>query len=524
MEINIAKEIDLDPQNVLTGRCCIIGQSGSGKSYLVGVIVEELCKAGLPFAIIDTEGEYASLKSAFRIILVGEDGADLPTDTDPSRLFRSSIEGNVPIVFDISEVLEKDKYVDSILTSLYKTEDKIRSPYLVIIEEADKFCPQVVRKERNPIEEISVRGRKRGIGLMVATQRPANISKNVLAQCSYGFIGKLTTENDIRAIDILFEDKKRLLAIPKLSTGEFTAFGLGYDDPFHIKQRSVLHTGSTPRIRKEALVGDPEEIIAMLKKGSQAGASTAASTPAMQTEKVRISVIDSTVTEEDAKRYANRIAQKRFLVFGGAVERIDSISRNYLCMVLCKVRVPTRRSGTYEERYALIDSKMNAVGIGKRISTSWFGGEKPLRLTANERKVLKELNTGSSLAFDKIVRLTGMEDTQVSRSLSRLERTGLADRRKDRFSPSRAKAGLAASAPAVSEQIADTDSIVGFPSKFAKAAKDRVSMLFPDSVVVSADLVYLPFYRITLRKGNRVKVASIDAVLGRPLDTLVTSQ
>src|SRR5271169_5956142 len=60
--------------NVLaTGRTCVIGASGSGKSYAVGVICEELCKSQVPFAIVDTEGEYSGLKEKYELVLVGDD-------------------------------------------------------------------------------------------------------------------------------------------------------------------------------------------------------------------------------------------------------------------------------------------------------------------------------------------------------------------------------------------------------------------------------------------------------------------
>ncbi len=57
-----------------TGRTCLIGSSGSGKSYAVGVICEELCKNRVPFLIIDTEGEYSGLKEKYELIWVAEEG------------------------------------------------------------------------------------------------------------------------------------------------------------------------------------------------------------------------------------------------------------------------------------------------------------------------------------------------------------------------------------------------------------------------------------------------------------------
>ena len=61
MKLNISSDLSVDAELVLTERTCVIGQSGSGKSYTVAVICEELVKNNLGFCIIDTEGEYYEL-------------------------------------------------------------------------------------------------------------------------------------------------------------------------------------------------------------------------------------------------------------------------------------------------------------------------------------------------------------------------------------------------------------------------------------------------------------------------------
>lgn len=67
------KEFQIDANMIATGRTCILGTSGSGKSYAVGVICEELCKNHVPFSLIDTEGEYSGLKEKYEVVLVSDD-------------------------------------------------------------------------------------------------------------------------------------------------------------------------------------------------------------------------------------------------------------------------------------------------------------------------------------------------------------------------------------------------------------------------------------------------------------------
>jgi DNA helicase HerA-like ATPase len=55
MELHIGEAFSIDPGYLVTERSAVIGQSGSGKSYLVSVICEELAANDLGFVVIDTE-------------------------------------------------------------------------------------------------------------------------------------------------------------------------------------------------------------------------------------------------------------------------------------------------------------------------------------------------------------------------------------------------------------------------------------------------------------------------------------
>ncbi len=365
MNVNLAEGIEIDVQTMMTGRGCIIGQSGSGKSFLMGVIAEELCRYRMPFCVIDTEGEYRALKSQFNVIVVGGESKDLSLDMDWTKIFEASIANEVPIVLDVSDVIDKKGLVFKALEALYQLENSARKPYLVLIEEADKFAPQVVGKGANIIEEISVRGRKRGIGLLIATQRPANISKNVLSQCSYGFIGKLTIENDLSAVKILFDSRDKLVAITKLGVGEFVPFGLDYDTNFRVKGRVVRHIGSTPGVEQYGQT-DPK-LSSILKELKGAVVRPVAKQQKRRSNTVQILAIPASFTMEQANAYAERVAKKRFLLFGDVTEVVSTVSREYLPLGLCTVRIPTRHRNEYLEYYALVSGKGELVTLDRDV-------------------------------------------------------------------------------------------------------------------------------------------------------------
>ncbi|MBN1502575.1 ATP-binding protein [Candidatus Woesearchaeota archaeon] len=55
-------DINLDLKKLLTKHVAILAKSGAGKSYTVGVLIEEIIEKKVPTLIIDPHGEYSSLK------------------------------------------------------------------------------------------------------------------------------------------------------------------------------------------------------------------------------------------------------------------------------------------------------------------------------------------------------------------------------------------------------------------------------------------------------------------------------
>ncbi|MGI0100452.1 MAG: ATP-binding protein [Candidatus Micrarchaeaceae archaeon] len=454
--INLAPGFDIDIQAIMTGRGCIIGQSGSGKSFLAGVMAEELCRSNMPLCVIDTEGEYASLKGISNVIIVGGANSDVGVDIDYQKLFSASISSELPVVLDVSDAVDKKEIVYRALEALYKVENNARKPYLVMIEEADKFAPQIISKEPNVIEEISVRGRKRGIGLLIATQRPANISKNVLSQCSYGFIGRLTIENDLNAIKILFESRSRLVSITKLGVGEFIPFGLGDAKKFKVKPRSAKHTGMTPVVESSKVMGN--RLNAILKDLRSTPAGPEAKKGAQASPKLQIHMIHASFSYKDAESYAKQIARRRFVVFGDAAERIDSLDITYLPLGSFRIRVPTSHRNEYLEYNALVNGKCEFARLDKGISFKAMGADQ----RGSYRNYLKKSVPLERATVDKANIMKGI----------------------------------------VSE----------------KHAENCIKKILPRAIVVDFQTVYLPVYSIVLRQGNKVRIVTIDGMHGKDIN------
>ncbi len=256
---------------ISTGRTCVIGSSGSGKSYTVGVICEELCRARVPFAIIDVEGEYSGLKEKYEAIWVGDDnGCDLywSEKVDLKRLAKYAPDCP-PIVFDLTEASRPKEKVNEFLVSLYYEVSRRRTPYLVIVEEADRFSPQTGGERLQVVDEIARRGRKRGLGLMLCTQRPSLVDKNILSQCSNQMIGKLVIKNDLNSVAQFFSGRDSTNVLTSLKPGEFFALGGLAREPTKVKirERETRHGGMTPTLKPAAVRPTVDKILESIQNG-----------------------------------------------------------------------------------------------------------------------------------------------------------------------------------------------------------------------------------------------------------------
>jgi len=98
------------------GRIFITGKSGSGKSYTMGVLIEEFLKKGIPVVIFDRHGEYSSLKISREISESDEEMPDEDSEPEYWDISKSSepIE-ELPSITSDSEMeipieeLEKEK-------------------------------------------------------------------------------------------------------------------------------------------------------------------------------------------------------------------------------------------------------------------------------------------------------------------------------------------------------------------------------------------------------------------------------
>jgi len=104
-------------------------------------------------------------------------------------------------------------------------------PLLLVYEEAHKYVPNSdlakYRASKQSIERIAKEGRKYGVSLLLASQRPSEISETIFSQCNNFLALRLTNPNDQNYVKRLLPDTLGNLIdkMPSLKAGECLLIG-----------------------------------------------------------------------------------------------------------------------------------------------------------------------------------------------------------------------------------------------------------------------------------------------------------
>lgn len=244
-------------------RLAVAGSSGSGKSYLTTILIEELTTIGVPFLVVDPDGEYKSLRQLPGIVLAAPGDGDInlnwPNVGWIAKCLNHIEQGNGVIV-DISDLATDDQRwaYTRLLQGLWDAQRKKRSAgeheaMVLIVEEAHLFAPQKRAGEATQSLEITVtiarRGRKHGINTVFVSQRPGDLEKDVLGQSNVRIIMRLDLEHDFDAVKTLLPKGIKHEALLSLVTGEFfLRIGPDFHRASRVRARHVPDLGQTPAL------------------------------------------------------------------------------------------------------------------------------------------------------------------------------------------------------------------------------------------------------------------------------------
>ncbi|MCM3202905.1 ATP-binding protein [Paenibacillus illinoisensis] len=105
------------------------------------------------------------------------------------------------------------------------------NPILIVFEEAHNYIPRSsessYKSVKRSVERIAKEGRKYGLGSMIVSQRPSEISETILAQCNNFVALRLTNPNDQNFVKRLLPDSIASISdvLPSLGKGQCLLVG-----------------------------------------------------------------------------------------------------------------------------------------------------------------------------------------------------------------------------------------------------------------------------------------------------------
>lgn len=132
-----------------------------------------------------------------------------------------------------------------LLSLARKAEISHENPLLVFIDESHQFLNKKIGDETSRIDlnafgDIAKEGRKYGLNVVIATQRPRDIPEDVLSQIGTLIVHRLTNEKDQeivkRAVGSI--DQRSASFLPVLGQGEALLLGVDFPFPMTVKIKS----------------------------------------------------------------------------------------------------------------------------------------------------------------------------------------------------------------------------------------------------------------------------------------------
>lgn len=272
-KLHISETLAL-PIDFVTSTQVILAKKGKGKSYLAGVQAEELLWLGQQVVVIDPTGAWWGLRSSadgkhagYSIAVLGGEHADVPLEATAGEVIADAIANeHFSAVIDLTLFRKGEalRFMAAFLETLYR---KNRDALHLFIDEADVVAPQKTwspeqARALGATEDIVRRGRIRGIGATLITQRPQVLNKDVLTQADMLTTLSMNHPKDLGAISdwvAVHGDpelaKKMNASLPSLPLGDawFWAPGANVFERATVRRKRTFDSGKTPKAGERAI-------------------------------------------------------------------------------------------------------------------------------------------------------------------------------------------------------------------------------------------------------------------------------
>lgn len=212
--IVLAADLTL-PVEAVTQTLAILAKRGVGKTTTARRLAEGFAAAGSQFVAVDPVGVWWGLRSSadgkgpgLDIYIFGGEHGDLPLEEGAGVLLADVVlESGASVILDTSDLSEAAmrRFLTDFCRRLYERKGRDRRPLHLILDEADEFAPQRIPPAGaalfGAIDRIVRRGRARGLGCTLISQRPAVVNKDVLTQCEVLVAMRVVHPRDRKALE-----------------------------------------------------------------------------------------------------------------------------------------------------------------------------------------------------------------------------------------------------------------------------------------------------------------------------------
>ncbi|OBG17945.1 MULTISPECIES: ATP-binding protein [Mycobacterium avium complex (MAC)] len=245
--IDLAPGVQLPPE-IVTAGVAVLANRGGGKSAVTHRLVELMHTAGLPVVVLDVKGDWWGIRSSadgkgpgLPFVIFGGDHHDVPLEPTAGQLLADLIvDDRIPAVLDLSHMSKAQArtFATAFAERLYH---RNRDPLHVVIEEADVLIPQRVSADTarllGAMEDLAKRGRHRGLGLTVVSQRAQETAKSVLELMETVILLRMTGPRSIKAVQDWINvnadhddttARQVIASLPSLAVGEGWVWSPGF--------------------------------------------------------------------------------------------------------------------------------------------------------------------------------------------------------------------------------------------------------------------------------------------------------
>lgn len=196
--------VSIPGATLASGNLGIFGDSGSGKSWVTGLLAEGMRYAGYQVLLIDPEGDYRGMRTLSGMVSFQGNQKTFPSPGLVAGFLETITES---VVLDLSSypVNGRNQYIAELLSRLRILKERNCRPHWIVLEEAQQFLPPSGSLITDTLLPMLVTG-----GWAFVSYRPDRLANPVLQSLDHIVLTRLSEQEAIQAL-------QRLTDVLKLS-------------------------------------------------------------------------------------------------------------------------------------------------------------------------------------------------------------------------------------------------------------------------------------------------------------------